>query len=128
MSGEAEFGERVFAGILRRQPDADRAGHEAEDEALAELRRAHAMLVVVAVGGVEHELREHLIFDLADGGAARVTQFRADLEVLEVISAAGKFRDRRAHFRTFGSRRSEIIRNWISEVPSKIFVRRASRQ
>jgi hypothetical protein len=51
------------------------------------------MLVVVAVGGVQHELREHLIFDLADGGAARVTHFRAYFEIFEVITGAGQFRD-----------------------------------
>src|SRR5579862_9436646 len=127
-SREAHLGERILARVLRRQPDAYRAGHEAEDEPLAELRRTHAMLVVVAVGGVQHELREHLIFDLADGGAPRVTHFRADFEVFKVISRACQFRDWGTHFRTLGSRRSEIIRSWISEVPSKILVSRASRQ
>ena len=128
-SGQPQLGERIFAGVLRRQPDAHRAGDQPEDEALAELRRAHAMLVVVAVGGVQHQLGEHLVFDLADSRAACVTHFRADFEVLEVISGAGQLRDRRCSlYLTLGSKRSEMIRIWISEVPSKILVSRASRQ
>ena len=89
----------------------------------------HPMFVVVAVGGVEDELGQHLVFHFADRGAARVAQLRADLEILEVVVLAGQRRGNGAHSRPpFGSKRSEMIRIWISEVPSKILVSRASRQ
>src|SRR5271166_5016725 len=45
-SRQAELGERIFAGVLRRQSNTHRAGDQPEDQTLAELRRAHAMLVV----------------------------------------------------------------------------------
>src|SRR5271170_7215689 len=132
--GEADFiqrqlGERVLARILHSQTDTDRAGDEPEDQPPPEVRTRHPMFVVMAVGGVEHELGQHLVFHFADRGAARVAKLRADLEILEVVALAGQRRGEGAHSRPpFGNKRSEMILIWISEVPSKIFVSRASRQ
>src|SRR5207253_8229373 len=114
---EAQLRDRVLRGVLRRKADHDRGGDEAEDDPLPEGRAAHLVLVVVGVGGVHHELREKLVLDLADRRAARVAHLLADLEVLEP-----------AHHLARGRKASEMIRYWISELPSKILVRRASRQ
>jgi hypothetical protein len=80
---EAELGERVLGRVLGREPDHDRAGDEAEDDALAERRLARVVLVVVRVGRVHHELRHELVLDLADRRATRVRHALADGEVLE---------------------------------------------
>src|SRR5271167_3134567 len=56
---QTELGQRIFARVLRRQPDANRAGDQPEDQPLAELRRAHAMLVEVGVGLITGRSEEH---------------------------------------------------------------------
>ena len=125
---ETELGERVLGRVLRGQPDHDRTGDQAEDEALPEGRALHPVLVEVRVGGVEDELGEELVLDLAHRRAARVAELRADDEVLEVVVAAGERCGVRRHVDRSPSSRSEMIRRWISDVPSKIVVSRASRQ
>jgi hypothetical protein len=90
-AGHAQLRERVLGGVLRREPDAYGTGDEAEYQALSEVGAAHAMLVVVAIGGVEDQLREHLVLDFPNSGASRMTHLRADLEILEVVFRASEF-------------------------------------
>src|SRR4029450_5760163 len=62
-----------------------------------------------------------------DGLSAGMLQHVADLEILEVIGLAGEGGDLH-QFLPRPSNRSEMMRFWISDVPSKILVSRASRQ
>ncbi len=87
---EAELGDGVLGDVLRGEAHDDRAGDEAEDEALAEGGVLHGVLVEVRLRGVHDELREELVLELADGSAAGVLEAVADGEVLEVVRASGQ--------------------------------------
>src|SRR5262249_35175327 len=89
--------------------------------------RLHEVLVEVALGGVHGDVGDPDLLERFDRLAAGMAQDLADLEVLEVGVPAGEGGDLH-QFLPRPSRRSEMMRFWISDVPSKILVSRASRQ
>src|SRR5215813_12457902 len=117
----------ILRGVLGGKADAHRDGDATEAEPLAPRARLHEMLVEMALGGVHGDVGDPHLLERLDGLAAGVAQDLADGEVLEVAVPAGKRGDLH-QFLPRPSRRSEMMRFWISEVPSKILVSRASRQ
>src|SRR5688500_8836749 len=123
----AELHQRVLGRVLGGEPDAHRDGDAAEAQPLVIVRALGQVLVEVRFGRVHGHVGDpHLLYRL-DGLAARMFQHVADMEVLEVVRLAGEGGDLHK-FLPRPSSRSEMMRFWISEVPSKILVSLASRQ
>ena len=81
----------------------------------------------MALRGVHHRVREQNVVHLGDRLGTRVLDDLADHEILEIPVVAREGRCR--HPVALPEKRaSEMTRCWISEVPSKILVSRASRQ
>src|SRR5882757_3949221 len=124
---QPQLHQRVLGRVLGGEADAHRDGDAAEAQPLAPRARLHQVLVEVALGGVHGDVGDPHLLERLDGLAAGVLQHLADGEVLEVVVLSGEGRDFH-QFLPRPSRRSEMMRFWISDVPSKILVRRASRQ
>src|SRR5262245_6308324 len=124
---EAQLHQGVLGGVLGGQADAHRDGDAAEAQPLTPRARLHEVLVEVALGGVHGDVGDPDLLERFDRLAAGMAQDLADLEVLEVVVPAGEGGDLH-QFLPRPSRRSEMMRFWISDVPSKILVSRASRQ
>src|SRR5580704_6683158 len=124
---QPELHQRVLGGVLGGEADAHRDGDAAEAQPLAPRARLHQVLVEVALGGIHGDVGDPHLLERLDGLAAGVLQHLADLEVFEVVMLSGEGRDLH-QFLPRPSRRSEMMRFWISDVPSKILVSRASRQ
>ena len=146
---ERQFPQALLGRVLGREPEhhrqVDAAEHHALREDAARVLLLHRVLVEVALGGVHHQVREEHVVHLGHGLAAVMAQQQADLEVLEVVVGAGQFGASHAALpfcataakarpaimastSDLPSRLVAMMRCWISEVPSKIFVSRASRQ
>src|SRR5436190_8780781 len=123
----AELGQRVLGGVLGSKPDAHRDGDAAEAQPLAVVGALGQVLVEVRLGGVHGDVGDPDLLERLDGLAAGMTQHVAGLEVLEVVGCPGQRGDLH-QFLPRPSSRSEMMRFWISDVPSKILVSRASRQ
>ena len=137
----AQLGQGVLGRVLGRQADhqgdADAAEGDPAIEDAAVL--AHDVLVEVPFGRVHHQVGDLDVVDRLHRLAAGMAEHRAGPEVLEIVVVAGQFgglQGRHSIARRqlpnwlsgLPSRLSEMMRRWISEVPSKILVSRASRQ
>ncbi len=87
---QRELGERLLARIFHRETDYQRGGDAAEGDAMADRIGRHQVLVEMALRRVHHQVGDQYVVDLADGLAARVLVNVAEVEVLEIIVAAGQ--------------------------------------
>src|SRR5215218_3276694 len=123
----AEFHQRILGRVLGGESDAHRNGDATETQPLAVVGRLGQVLVEVRLGRVHGHVGDPDLLHRLDGLAAGVFQHVADLEILEVVGLAGQRGDLH-QFLPRPSSRSEMMRFWISDVPSKILVSLASRQ